>query len=115
AWLKTHYPAAYMAAVLTNNKNDITKLNFFLQECKRMNIAVLPPDVNESNIDFTVNKIGAIRFGLSALKNMGEGAGEEVIRERTENGPFTSIFDLTSRVNLRSVNKKALEAMVLGG
>lgn len=115
AWLKTHYPAAYMAAVLTNNKNDITKLNFFLQECKRMNIAVLPPDVNESNIDFTVNKSGAIRFGLSALKNMGEGAGEEVIKERKDNGPFTSIFDLTSRVNLRSVNKKALEAMVLGG
>jgi len=115
AWLKTHYPAEFMAAVLTHNKNDITKLNFFLRECKRMNIPVLPPDINESNINFTVNAKGAIRFGLSALKNMGEGAGEEIISERKANGPFKSIFDLTSRVTLKSVNKKALEAMVMGG
>ncbi len=115
AWLKTHYPAEFMAAVLTHNKHDITKLNFFLRECKRMNIPVLPPDVNESNINFTVNAKGAIRFGLSALKNMGEGAGEDLIQERKANGPFTSIFDMTSRVSLKSVNKKALEAMVMGG
>lgn len=115
AWLKTHYPAEFMAAVLTHNKNDITKLNFFLRECKRMNIPVLPPDINESNINFTVNAKGAIRFGLSALKNMGEGSGDDIITERKANGPFTSIFDLTSRVSLKSVNKKALEAMVMGG
>lgn len=115
AWLKTHYPAEYMAAVLTHNKNDIIKLNFFLRECKRMNIPVLPPDVNESNINFTVNAKGAIRFGLSALKNMGEGSGEDIISERKLNGPFTTIFDMTSRVSLKSVNKKALEAMVMGG
>jgi len=115
AWLKTHYPAEFMAAVLTHNKQDIVKLNFFLRECKRMNILVLPPDVNESNINFTVNAKGAIRFGLSALKNMGEGSGDDIIRERKANGPFTSIFDLTSRVTLKSVNKKALEAMVMGG
>ncbi|HEX5113106.1 MAG TPA: DNA polymerase III subunit alpha [Saprospiraceae bacterium] len=115
AWLKTHYPAEFMAAVLTHNKHDIAKLNFFLRECKRMNIPVLPPDVNESNINFTVNSKGAIRFGLSALKNMGEGSGDDIIRERRENGPFQSIFDLTSRVTLKSVNKKALEAMVMGG
>lgn len=115
AWLKTHYPAEFMAAVLTHNKNDITKLNFFLRECKRMNIPVLPPDINESNINFTVNAKGAIRFGLSALKNMGDGAGEDIISERKMNGPFKSIFDLTSRVTLKSVNKKALEAMVMGG
>ncbi|HJW30018.1 MAG TPA: DNA polymerase III subunit alpha, partial [Saprospiraceae bacterium] len=115
AWLKTHYPAEFMAAVLTHNKHDITKLNFFLRECKRMNIAVLPPDVNESNINFTVNSKGAIRFGLSALKNMGEGSGDDIIRERKASGPFKSIFDLTSRVSLKSVNKKALEAMVMGG
>jgi DNA polymerase-3 subunit alpha len=104
-----------MAAVLTHNKSDITKINFFLRECKRMGIPVLPPDVNESNIDFTVNSRGAIRFGLSALKNMGEGAGEDLIQERKANGPFASIFDMTSRINLRAVNKKALEALVLGG
>jgi DNA polymerase III subunit alpha len=115
AWLKTHFPAEFMAAVLTHNKNDIVKLNFFLREAKRMNIPVLPPDVNESNINFTVNSKGAIRFGLSALKNMGEGSGDDIIRERKANGPFTSIFDLTSRVTLKSVNKKALEAMVMGG
>jgi len=115
AWLKTHFPAEFMAAVLTHNKNDIVKLNFFLREAKRMNIMVLPPDVNESNINFTVNSKGAIRFGLSALKNMGEGAGDDIIKERKANGPFKSIFDLTSRVTLKSVNKKALEAMVMGG
>jgi len=115
AWLKTHYPAEFMAAVLTHNKNDITKLNFFLRECKRMNIQVLPPDVNESNINFTVNAKGAIRFGLSALKNMGEGSGEDLIKERKANGPFKSIFDMVTRVSLRSVNKKGLEAMVMGG
>jgi DNA polymerase-3 subunit alpha len=104
-----------MAAVLTHNKNDITKLNFFLRECKRMNIPVLPPDVNESNINFTVNSKGAIRFGLSALKNMGEGSGDDIINERKANGPFKSIFDMTARVNLKAVNKKALEALVMGG
>ena len=115
AWLKANYPAEFMASVLTHNKNDITKLNFFLRECKRMNIAVLPPDVNESNINFTVNAKGAIRFGLSALKNMGQNSGDDIISERRENGPYQSIFDLTSRVNLKSVNKKALEALVMSG
>jgi len=115
AWLKTHFPAEFMAAVLTHNKQDIVKLNFFLREARRMNIMVLPPDVNESNINFTVNSKGAIRFGLSALKNMGESSGDDIITERKANGPFTSIFDLTSRVTLKSVNKKALEAMVMGG
>ncbi|MDQ3016071.1 MAG: DNA polymerase III subunit alpha [Bacteroidota bacterium] len=115
AWLKTHYPAEFMSAVLTHNKNDIIKLNFFLRECKRMNLMVLPPDVNESNINFAVNSKGAIRFGLSALKNMGEGSGEDIINERKANGPFLNIFDMTSRVSLKSVNKKALEAMVMGG
>src|SRR5688572_15970899 len=115
AWLKTHFPAEFMAAVLTHNKNDITKLNFFLRECKRMNIPVLPPDVNESNINFTVNAKGAIRFGLSALKNMGEGSGDDIINERKANCPYKSVFDLTTRVNLKAVNKKALEALVMGG
>ena len=115
AWLKAHYPAEFMASVLTHNKNDIGKLNFFLRECKRIGIKVLPPDVNESMVNFTVNKEGQIRFGLSALKNMGEGPVEAIIAERRENGPFTSIFDMTRRLNLRAVNKKCLESLALGG
>ncbi len=115
AWLKANHPAEFMASVLTHNKNDISKLNFFLREAKRLQIRVLPPDVNESNLNFTVNQDGDIRFGLSALKNMGEGPVEAIVSEREENGPFDSIFDLTRRVNLRAVNKKCLESLVLGG
>jgi DNA polymerase-3 subunit alpha len=115
AYLKAHYPASFMASVLTHNKNDITKLNFFLRECKRMEIDVLGPDVNESNLNFTVNKKGQIRFGLSALKGVGEGPVEEIVLGRESDGPFTSIFNMTSRLNLRSVNKKSLESMVFGG
>ncbi len=114
AYLKTHYPAEFMASVLTHNKNDIVKLNMFLRECKRMGITVLGPDVNESDINFTVNKDGHIRFGLSALKGIGEGPTEAILAERV-NGHFSSIFDLTTRLNLRSVNKKCLESLVLGG
>jgi DNA polymerase-3 subunit alpha len=115
AWLKAHYPAEFIASVLTHNKNDISKLNFFLREAKRMQIKVLPPDVNESFLNFTVNQKGDIRFGLSALKNMGEGPVEAILTERDENGSFNSIFDMTRRLNLRAVNKKCLESLVLGG
>lgn len=115
AWLKTHHPAAFMAAVLTHNRNDTTKLNFYLRECKRMNIAVLPPDVNESNLNFTVNSKGAIRFGLLALKNMGEGTGEDIIQERKSNGPFQDIFDMARRIKPKSFNKQAIESLVMGG
>lgn len=114
AYLKTHYPGEFMSSVLTHNKNDIVKLNMFLRECKRMGITVLGPDVNESDINFTVNKDGHIRFGLSALKGIGEGPTEAILEERI-NGHFSSIFDLTTRLNLRSVNKKCLESLVLGG
>ncbi len=115
AYLKAHYPAAYMAAVLNNNKNDISKVNFFLQETRRMGIEVLGPDVNESNIKFTVNKQGQIRFGLSALKGVGEGPVEEIVQERKENGFFADVYDMMRRLNLRSVNKKCLDSLVLGG
>ena len=115
AYLKAHYPAEFMASVLTHNKNDIGKLNFFLRECKRIGIGVLPPDVNDSWLNFTVNKEGKIRFGLSALKNMGEGPVNAIVDERTENGPFDSIFDMTRRLDSKAINKKCFESMVYGG
>lgn len=115
AYLKAHYPAEFMAAVLTHNKSNITDLTFFLEECRRMNIKVLGPHINESASDFSVNKEGCIRFGLSALKGVGEGPVEEILEERTQNGPYQSVFDLVRRLNMRAVNKKVLESLVLGG
>jgi DNA polymerase-3 subunit alpha len=115
AYLKAHYPAEFMASVLTHNKNDISKLTFFLRECKRIGMTVLGPDVNESYLNFTVNKKGQIRFGMSALKGVGEGPVEAILEERNENGHFASIFDMTRRLKLRTVNKKCLESLVLGG
>ncbi len=115
AWLKANYPAEYMSAVLTHNQGNIEKVSFFMDECRRMGISVLAPDVNESNVTFAVNKNGEIRFGLTAIKGVGEAAVIELIRERDENGPFKSLYDLTRRVNLRSVNKKTLESLVLAG
>ncbi len=115
AYLKAHYPAEYMASVLSNNMNDIKSVTFFMEECRRMGTPVLGPDVNESNYKFTVNAKGEIRFGLGAIKGVGSGAVEAVVKERLENGPYSSIFDLTSRIDLRSANKKALESMALSG
>lgn len=114
-YLKAHYPAEYMASVLTHNQGNIDKVTFFMEECKRMGILVLGPDVNESQVNFSVNKSGQIRFGLGAIKGVGEGAVEVIIQERDANGPFRSIFDLTKRVNLRAVNKKTLEGLAYGG
>ncbi len=115
AYLKANYPEEFMAAVLNHNKKDITKLNFFLRECKRMNIDVLGPDVNESSINFDVNKKGQIRFGLSALKGVGEGPVIEILKERRENGDFQNIYDIVRRLAESAVNKKSYESMVLGG
>lgn len=115
AYLKTHFPAEYMASVLTHNKNNLDSVYFFLRECKRMGIQVLGPDINESYSDFTVNKVGNIRFGMSALKGVGEGTVEEIINERNQNGAFSTIFDLVERLNPRTMNKKSLESLVLGG
>lgn len=115
AYLKTHHPAEYMASVLTHNKSDIGKLNFFLRECKRMGIEVLSPDVNESYLNFTVNAKGEIRFGLSALKGVGEGPVEAILEARKEGGVFVSVFDMMRRLDLRTVNKRVLESLVLGG
>lgn len=115
AYLKVHYPAEFMAAVLNHNKKDITKLNFFLRECKRMEIKVFGPDLNESNINFSVNKKGQIRFGLSALKGVGDGPVEEILNERTKNGNFEDIYDMVKRLDSSLVTKKSYEAMILGG
>ena len=115
AYLKANYPAEYMAAVLANNMGDIKKVSFFMDECRRMGLNVLGPDLNESQIEFSVNDKGQVRFGLGAIKGVGEAALEEIIEERQKNGPYLNIFDLTSRINLRSVNKKTLEAMAMGG
>jgi DNA polymerase III subunit alpha len=115
AYLKAHYPAAFMAAVLNHNTSDISKINFFLQEAKRLSLVVLGPDVNESNLKFTVNKKDQIRFALAALKGVGEGPVGEIVRERYESGAFEDVYDMMRRLNLRSVNKKCMDSLVLGG
>lgn len=114
AYLKAHYPPEYMAAVL-NNQNAIDKITFHMEECQRMELDVLGPDVNESFAGFSVNKKGVVRFGLNAIKGVGENAVEELIAEREKNGPYTSVADLVMRVNHRSVGKKTLENLVLAG
>jgi len=115
AYLKAHYPAEYMASVMTHNMNDIKKVTFFMEECKRMHLTVLGPDINESAYKFNVNQKGEIRFGLGAIKGVGEGAVENIVNERAENGYFNSIYSVTKRVELRSVNKRTLENLALAG
>jgi DNA polymerase III subunit alpha len=114
AYLKAHYPAEYMAAVL-NHSNAIEKLTFYMEECKRMGIKVLGPDINESNKGFAVNSAGEIRFGLGGLKGVGEAAIEAIITERKAKGPFKDPYDFMKRVNQRTVNKKTLESLVSAG
>jgi len=115
AYLKANYPAEYMSAVLTNNQGQIEKITFFMEECRRMGIPVKGPDINESDIQFAVNNKGEIRYALSAIKGVGESAVLSIVEERKKNGPYKSIYDLTRRANLRSVNKKALEALGYAG
>ena len=115
AYLKAHYPAEYMAAVLSNNMNDIKQVTFFMEECKRSGIPVLGPDVNESYYKFSVNKEGAIRFGMGAIKGVGGAAVDSIIEERKKNGNFTSIFDMTKRVDLRACNKRAFDGLAMAG
>ncbi|SKB52933.1 DNA polymerase-3 subunit alpha [Sphingobacterium nematocida] len=114
AYLKANYPAEYMAAVLSNNMNDIKQVTFFMEECKRMGLLVLGPDVNESHYKFTVNEKGAIRFGIGAVKGVGAGAVDTIVQTRSE-GPYKSIFDFAKRIDLRSANKKAFESLVHAG
>lgn len=115
AWLKANYPSEYMAAVLSRNLSNITEITKFMDECKYMGMNVLGPDVNESYLKFAVNKEGDIRFGLAAIKGVGGGAVNDIIKERTQNGPYKTIFDLVERVNLSSCNKKNIESLALAG
>ncbi|MGB0186845.1 MAG: DNA polymerase III subunit alpha [Flavobacteriaceae bacterium] len=115
AYLKAHYPAEYMAAVLSNNMNDIKQVTFFMEEAKRMKMKVLGPDVNESYYKFSVNKDNAIRFGMGAIKGVGHGAVKTIVNERKSEGPYRSIFDLAKRIDLRAANKKALENLANAG
>ena len=115
AFLKTHYPAEFMAANLSHNLNDIKKITQLIGETTHMGIDVMRPDINESSYNFTVTKDGVIRFGLAAIKGVGGAAVEQVISERTENGPFTNVFDFAKRVNLKSVNKRSFEALAAAG
>lgn len=114
AYLKAHYPAEYMAAVLSNNMSDIKQVTFFMEECKRMGLEVLGPDVNESFYKFTVNDQGAIRFGMGAIKGVGGHAVATIVEHRKD-GKYKSVFDLAKRIDLHSANKKAFENLVLAG
>ncbi len=114
AYLKAHYPSEYMAAVL-NHAGSIEKITFFMEECKRMGLKVLGPDINESKKGFSVNQKGEIRVGLGGLKGVGEAAVEGIIAERTKDGSFSTIFDMIKRINQRTVNKKTLESLAYAG
>ncbi len=115
AYLKAHYPAEYMAAVLSNNMNDIKQVTFFMEECKRMGLEVLGPDVNESYYKFAVNKAGAIRFGMGAIKGVGRSAVETIVENRKKDGAFKSVFDMAKRIDLRAANKKSFENLAVSG
>lgn len=114
AYLKAHYPAEFMAAVLSNNMNDIKQVTFFMEECKRMGLAILGPDVNESFYKFTVNDQGAIRFGMGAVKGVGGNAVATIVENRKD-GKYKSVFDLAKRIDLRAANKRAFENLALAG
>ncbi len=115
AYLKAHYPGEYMSSVLTHNLSNIDKITFFMDECKRMGVPVLGPDVNESQYQFSVNKNGQIRFGMGAVKGVGEAAVNSIVEERKENGPYKTIFDFVRRINLRAANKKTFESLANSG
>ncbi|WP_185861909.1 DNA polymerase III subunit alpha [Blattabacterium cuenoti] len=115
AYLKAHYSYEYMASVLSNHMHNMKQLTFFIEECKRMNILVISPDINESDSYFKVTDHNSIRFGLAGIKGVGENAVRIILIEREKNGPFTSIFDLVKRIDLRIVNKKILENLILSG
>ena len=115
AYLKANYPAEFMAAIMSRRRDQITEITKLMDECKSMGIATLGPDVNESYEKFGVNHHGEIRFGLGAIKGMGESAAQAIISEREKNGPYQTIFDFAQRVNLSNVNKKAFESLALSG
>ena len=114
AFLKANYPSEYMAAVLSNNMNDIKQVSFFMEECKRMGVTVLGPDINESFYKFNVNDDKAIRFGMGAVKGVGKGAVETIVKNRKD-GKYDDIYDFAKRIDLRLANKKTFENLILAG
>lgn len=115
AYLKAHYPAEFMAALMTRRFSQITEITKLMEDCKANKIATLGPSVNESYVGFGVNERGEIRFGLSAIKGMGESAAQAIVTEREKNGPYKDIFDFVQRIDFSSVNKKVLESLALSG
>ena len=115
AYLKAHYPSQYMAAVMSRSLADITEVSKLMDECKANGIDTLGPDVNESRLNFSVNKHNQIRFGLAAIKGMGTAAAEGVIAEREKNGPYKSVFDFVERINLSACNRRCVEALIYSG
>src|SRR6056297_1663794 len=115
AYLKAHYPVEYMAALLTSIMQNTDKVVKYIKECQNINLKILPPDINESLIDFTVVDRGKIRFGLAAVKNVGRAAIENIIQERTENGIFVSLFDFCKRVDLKTMNRRVIESLIKCG
>ena len=115
AYLKAHYPAEFMAALLTRRKNDIKEITKLLDECKSLKIEVLGPDVNESHCNFGVNDKSQIRFGLMAIKGLGESAAECIVKERESNGPYKSIFDFVERVPMSAIKRNGMESLALSG
>ncbi len=115
AYLKAHYPAEFMASVLTHNMGDLKSVTFFMEECRRAGIKVLGPDVNESYGDFSVNPSGEIRFGMAAIKGVGGNVVDAIVAERDSNGNFNNVFDLAKRLDSKAVNKKSLEALSQAG
>ena len=114
AYLKANYPAEYMASVLSNNMSDMKQVTFFMEECRRMGVEVLGPDVNESNLKFTVNEKGAIRFGLGGIKGIGEGPVEAIVEGRKE-GPYLNVFDFFKRINHKGANRNAIQNLIYAG
>ena len=115
AYLKANYPSEYMAALLSSNLGNIEKLELYMSECKRMGIKVLSPDINESQMRFSSNAAGDIRFGLAAIKGVGEGAVNSIIAEREKNGPYKNIFDFCERANYSAINRKCFENIAMAG
>ena len=115
AYLKAHYPAEFMAALLTRRRDDIKEITKLMDECKSMGIATLGPDINESFVNFGVNQKGEIRFGLAAIKGVGESAAQAIIDERTKNGPFKDFFDVFERISSNSLNRKSMENLIWAG
>jgi len=115
AYLKSHFPVEFMASLLTSEKADVERIGFLIEECKKMGVKVLPPDINESLENFTVVPPQMIRFGLSAIKNVGSNVVEVIVKERKGSGPYPSIADFVNRVNSKDLNKKSLESLIKAG